>query len=287
MQVLGITICQFVLGIPCQIRWIIDYCIMSWFCLWYSLLSVWMPLHHDTTLAFLQKRPVPTLDTPESDNFQNHHGSRRFSLCQAGNHGSSEGTGMNLLIGLTVGEPCLSPQTAVGVWVFKGNAPSRGCQRFCVRNLMAGHDSKHCHVPESDYFTFPSVTPFHQLIGWQESDYPFVEMPFDGILGKPGALLRRLWSWCATTLGVLQGHWKLEKTALLHPKLMCFPLVECCRFLSQWCTVHVQNAYEDFMGHTPITLAVVVQGHSTTWCKSQHQNWYFPCNGDTMNIWSM
>ena len=74
-----------------------------------------MPLHHDTTLAFLQKRPVPTLDTPESDNFQNHHDSRRFSLCQAGNHGSSEGTGVNLLIGLTVGEPCLSPQTAVGV----------------------------------------------------------------------------------------------------------------------------------------------------------------------------
>lgn len=68
-------------------------------------------------------------------------------------------------------------------------------------------------------------------------------MPFDGILGKPGALLRR----CATTLGVLQGHWKLEKTALLHPKLMCFPLVECCRFLAQWCTVHVQNADEDFM----------------------------------------
>lgn len=183
---------------------------MSWICLWYSLLSVWMPLHHDTTLAFLQKRPVPTRDTwkwqlSKSPRFSQVLFVPSWKSWQQWRYGGEfayrVNSGWTLFIptdcrwGLSFQGKCtflvVDKDFVWGIWWH--DRTNRSTVMFFRVWLF--------HIPFS-YSTL-ALPMKAASVGWQESDYPFVEMPFDGILGKPGALPQP-----QVVKLMLQGHWE-------------------------------------------------------------------------------
>ena len=69
---------------------------------------------------------------------------------------------------------------------------------------------------------------------FQESDYPFVDMPFDGILGAPGMLRLRFY-WARWPCWLLQGHVSPSSTgakaakASTHVESASSAAANCCR----------------------------------------------------------